>query len=385
MKSFTKAIFICLFLSFEIQAQNLIPNPGFEVISDCPMEPSLLHYAAPWDGMHIFNGHPDLPGLIEKFNTHGSSDLLNVCSFKMQPPFLNHYSEGCAGFFCFWVNYGSNNDDDSRELARVRLSSALVKDKKYLLWFYVRPDKTNKVFIDAFDVHFSALPIPIVHNDLRIFSPYVSNPKGRILDSIDHWVKIKGDFIAKGGEQYMLVGNLTSKDLVNYKYISTQKYDEYSYYFIDDFHLYQCDRLIDLGADDTAFCGGKIEIGHKIPGARYLWENGDTVATRSIGDAGQYWVEVRLEGCVSRDTVQISVSDRPLVYSLGPDRDLCEGDRIWLRSGLSSPIRWSTGSTLDSILISRPGRYWVEGYKKGCLVRDTIPVSYTHLTLPTKA
>jgi uncharacterized protein (TIGR02145 family) len=60
---------------------------------------------------------------------------------------------------------------------------------------------------------------------------------------------------------------------------------------------------------------------------------------------------------------------------LGPDHFICQGTSTLLNAGGGfSSYLWSTGATTQSIVVSNPGKYWVNATKYGCVASDTIRV-----------
>jgi len=63
-------VLLNLFQHSSIKSQNLIPNPSFETISNCPYGPDLIYYAPPWFQPSINSGNT---------TNSSSSDLFNSC------------------------------------------------------------------------------------------------------------------------------------------------------------------------------------------------------------------------------------------------------------------------------------------------------------------
>ncbi len=379
-------LFLLLTRALVLQSQNIISNPSFENYTFCPQdytERENRNILYSWKGCQII----DDPNLkieeIEKNNRRFYIiNFHNYCSFKLSPRIPPHHGQGYVSNYSLLFNDFGNESTDfyTKESIRGVLYEPLKPNKKYIFWHWVALHPASHIAIDAFKIHFSVEPIPAFSNNIALFPPQISNPRGNIIDKPGEWVKIGGSFIANGGEKYILFGTYpkgySKTTEINIKEIQKLGYQsKEASYLVDDLHLYQCDRLIDLGpAEDTIFCNGSMDIGYYIPGAIYLWENGDTKAIRTISEAGTYWVEVRLDDCVTRDTIRLAVSDKRVPYTLGPDRYLCQGDTFWLEANAQQPIIWSTGSSHDIIPIFRPGIYWIQAMKNGCPVRDTIRI-----------
>ncbi|MCP2045286.1 gliding motility-associated C-terminal domain-containing protein [Pontibacter sp. HSC-36F09] len=64
--------------------------------------------------------------------------------------------------------------------------------------------------------------------------------------------------------------------------------------------------LINLGADTTLCPGQSLYLNPDVPGATYRWQDNSTVPNYTITKPGLYWVEVTLNGCSTRDELQVS-------------------------------------------------------------------------------
>ncbi len=59
---------------------------------------------------------------------------------------------------------------------------------------------------------------------------------------------------------------------------------------------------------------------------------------------------------------------------LGGDKILCEGREYPISvQPIYDRITWSTGDTTPTLIVTKPGKYWVEGFKENCFYfRDTV-------------
>lgn len=136
---------------------------------------------------------------------------------------------------------------------------------------------------------------------------------------------------------------------------------------------------IDLGVDRSV-CDSTL-LDAKNNGSSYLWSTTSTDRLQMIRNSGQYWVAItNAQSCVGTDTVNITISDGPLV-NLGSDTVVCSGRALTYKvnqPGVS--ILWSNNSTIDSLNIQAPGDYWLKlTDSSNCSNADTINVSLGRL------
>lgn len=71
--------------------------------------------------------------------------------------------------------------------------------------------------------------------------------------------------------------------------------------------------VVDLGSD-TSICGsGTVVLDAENAGASFLWDDGSTMQTRTVGTVGQYHVSVvDVNGCAASDTIEIGYIPSPV-------------------------------------------------------------------------
>ena len=75
--------------------------------------------------------------------------------------------------------------------------------------------------------------------------------------------------------------------------------------------------------------------------------------------SGEFWVEAINEGCVTRDTSEVTVNPIP-VLELGDSQVLCEGDFLTLDVTTSgATYEWQDGSSNSTYDVLDPGMYSV--------------------------
>jgi gliding motility-associated-like protein len=129
---------------------------------------------------------------------------------------------------------------------------------------------------------------------------------------------------------------------------------------------------IHLG-DDTGFCFGDSVIfnaGNYF--SSYKWSNGSTASFIKVKAAGTYFIDaISSEGCHSLDTIAVNVFSNPVV-TLDHNKSVCSGDSRLLDAGNFVSYVWNDGSTGKTLLVNKPGIYFVNVTDgKGCRGSDT--------------
>lgn len=133
--------------------------------------------------------------------------------------------------------------------------------------------------------------------------------------------------------------------------------------------------IVNLGPDTVMCLGQSIQLSAGNPGCDYLWNTGAQTQGITVNSSGIYSVTVTHNNCAGADTIHITVLPLPVVNLLG-DRILCEGDTIALDAGnAGARYLWSTGDTLQQIIISDTGFYSVTVTIGNCSGSDTIHAS----------
>jgi gliding motility-associated-like protein len=146
--------------------------------------------------------------------------------------------------------------------------------------------------------------------------------------------------------------------------------------FTDTFHVTMGGFTVNLGSDTFICPGGSLVLDPQLAGGSYLWQDGSTEATFTVGEAGIYSVQVSLNGCTNGDTISINVYN-PSVDILENDTTLCEGDNIILHAKAvpSGILNWSNGSTGDECVAGQAGSYTVTTSNDCGTFRDSVYIT----------
>lgn len=128
---------------------------------------------------------------------------------------------------------------------------------------------------------------------------------------------------------------------------------------------------VNLGRD-TAICPGQTVILNAGDGESYNWSTAAYDQRINVSSSGKFWVNVSNKGCVSSDTIAISLLPKPFL-DLGNDLWLCDQKAHELSAGVSAKsYLWSTGATTSKIKIIQTGTYSVRVSNAYCISDDTI-------------
>ncbi len=333
--------------SFGLNAQNLVPNPGFDILTDCPNEFGQIYLATPWVSV-----------------SQKSPALFNTCSEidKLSPPTAGHSyygyqvqksGEGYAGIFVY-------NDSNiiGLEYMGTPLKKRLEKGTLYYLEFYVSPDlnpNQNWIYTDAVGLSLtdSFYYESIQPNEAMSLEPVIENRGTLITDTVG-WTRINGSYTAKGSEQFAIIGNFRStfETLIEVEDSNITPYN--NNFFVEDVLITPFDPL----PDTLLLCEGEEKaFNASFLDAEYLWSEGSTDSILLISKAGKYSIEAKIDDCFLRDTVVV-ISEKDFNY-FSEDTTVCRKDNFVLRTPIPGNYEWSTGSINSYLPIETSGNYWL--------------------------
>ncbi|MEI6490005.1 MAG: T9SS type A sorting domain-containing protein [Bacteroidota bacterium] len=236
MKKIALLVF-CFFL-FKGYGQNLVPNPSFEIITNC--FPSALNTGIlpPWDSPT--NGSPDADNICMPIS---SCDVPSN-GWGFQYP---HSGSGYVGVGFYSPGNGY------KEYIQVQLNSPLIANQMYCSSFYVSLGDFCKSAINNFGIYFSSSHTFISTIHELSFVPQINDTS--IISDTTNWTLIYGQYLAQGGEQYIIIGNFfndTLNDTIHTNVTGAFTTNEIYYYFDDiNVHCCTCDSLDHTGISEA--------------------------------------------------------------------------------------------------------------------------------------
>ena len=214
-----------------VNAQNLVPNPSFENISQCPTSINQIYLASPWFQPCIHFGNT---------TNSSSSDLFDTCShtgFVGAPTNLLGFQLARTGSaYTGIIVYADTSNE--REYIEVALDSPLIANKKYCVEFYVSL-YYSATCISNFGAYFSldSLLDTTYSTAINYVAPQIENLSTNFLNDTLNWMLVSGCFTASGGERFMTIGNFELPPNTNVQYLGG---GTFSYYYIDDISVVDC-------------------------------------------------------------------------------------------------------------------------------------------------
>lgn len=139
--------------------------------------------------------------------------------------------------------------------------------------------------------------------------------------------------------------------------------------------------VINLGVDTALCIGTTLQLNAFNAGAQYNWQDNSNQPDFIVSTAGNYWVEVNLNGCRKTDSIRIGSLDKPR-FSLGADQQLCPGLSLILSPGLNNvTYLWQDGTTDNTKEVRSTGLYFVDITNSCGTTRDSITVSTGNCTV----
>jgi len=351
---------------FPVNGQNLVPNPGFEHYSSCPVFASQLDSAVPW-----FNPSAGTPEFY-----HACAAYSSGVSVPQQYTGGFQYARtgsGYAGLFTYRTDI-----PDMREYAEISLQSPLVAGSCYYFEMYVNQPNNFSVVTDGF----GAL---LVEGEYHLNSgkvinkiPQIDNPAGNLLQDSAGWMKISGYFTAKGGENHLIIGNFRDDvHTIHSLFNPSCWYLNCAYLLVDDILLTPFNIELDLGSDTILCEGTEIVLSAGNAGSSWTWNTGSTLPDLVVNQEGIYWVEAGLGSCRVRDSIRIGYLAAPPAR-LPDDTVLCVGEELFLNAAVwQANYLWSDNTVNPGLLVSKPGIYWVNVSNQCGENTDSITISMT--------
>ncbi|MBO7134613.1 MAG: OmpA family protein [Bacteroidales bacterium] len=290
MQRILVVILLCCGLLFAFNrafAQNLVKNHSFENAWTCPED--YCGYAVKYPFPDWINPN------------YGTPDLMHSCS-----PLRAGVPENFAGYMYPYdggayagIILREKFDDSlkvyrgvSREYLQTKLTEPLKKNTLYCVKFYYVNAKKSMYSVDALGITLTVEQIKAKNADRILQRPQITNRPGHIMDNMDEWTEFCGYYRARGGEQYLTIGNFWDNSTTQYVTNHNEYSDSaffYAYYLIDKVSVFEIESEFECGClNDLAWSSDwKSDSFDPATGYNTKKINDNDLANNGDGNNGQ--------------------------------------------------------------------------------------------------
>jgi hypothetical protein len=292
---FTFYFFLPLLCNMQrVTAQNLVPNPSFEIYDTCPNGQCQVIYATGWE---IYSLTPDY------FNACASTWSVpkNPAGYQLAAS-----GNGYTGIYCGGPDY------TEREYFGTTLTSPLIIGKQYQIKMkVVSTEKSIQgYFCNNLGVLFSTvsyaypcdqlIPNLLPQNFAHIYSSDI------ISDTVN-WVTISGILTADSAYSYLIIGNFF--DNANTQFSAFDSTGFGAYYFLDDIEVYP-DTILDTTLINAQNILSNIVSVFPNPANDKIYYKNDRKSSLSILLYNQYGIFIK-EQIIEKSEQFVSTHDIP--------------------------------------------------------------------------
>lgn len=354
-------------LQWETKAQNLIADSSFENYTNCPTGISYLNYLKFWKQLS---------------NHGGTADFFHKCALLGNnisvPQNYFGYENAASGNGYVGIVLLHKRSENYREYIQTQLIDTLAKGRTYKVSFkYSLADSCN-FSTNSLGIYFSDEMIrtdtPILGKNINVTPQLILN---KDLNTVNGWERISFNYLAKGGEKYITLGNFLNDSATLTKNLSNILLP-WSYIYIDDVCVYDtCLRPNILLPTDTNICNNEsLLLKLNSNNSTFLWQDGDTNSSYVVTKERKYWVKVTNSCGSSYDTVSVKYLSPPAL-NLGNDSIICYNKTFELKpnSQLVNYL-WQDGKTDSNYIVTKNGIYSLKVNNFCGEANDSIEVNF---------
>ncbi len=231
------SIFNFQFSIFNFQfAQNLVPNPSFDIIKGKVKEKGQIQIATGWisatlDNADLFSKNSKISDFGIPENNYGKE--------------LTDDGENYAGI----VAQGLKNAV-ARTYLQTQLTHELQAEKEYCVQFFISLSDLSKFACNDIGAYISnkeITSVEILKYDDAI-QPQILNSKNKIYDNQDTWEPVCGIYKAGGGEKFITIGNFEKGTDAELKKMMrpkgfTKPQVNFAYYYVENVSVIPLDEV----------------------------------------------------------------------------------------------------------------------------------------------
>lgn len=232
-------IVLIIFISDTLKSQNLVPNPSFEEVVDCPQS-----FSTSRSDFRV-------PGWSSP--TMGTPDHFHVCSWgEADVPFNWAGSANARTGKAYAGLYVWNKRDDGksyREYIQCELAETLKTEEEYLLEFFFKLAPNSVHTSNRMGLTLLSSAINLNHDQPIEVSPILSVVKDTAVTAeTGGWERARIIYKAKGDERFLIIGNFYSNEITKstrlpFRIGKNSMLTHSAYYYIDDVSVKPVDSV----------------------------------------------------------------------------------------------------------------------------------------------
>lgn len=232
------ALIILIGIISEGYAQkNLVPNYNFQDITGKVKERGAINLASPWNSPTL------APADLFTPKTKNFDILIPENSFGEEKPMEG---DNYAGILAY-----SYKGKLPRTYLQVKLTEKMQAGKKYCVTMHVSLSDISKYATSHIGIAVSDKELTANNSEVLQFDAQILSKKATIYAKQYYWTPICGTYTAKGGEEFITLGNFTPDEKIKLKkvkrpsgFTKPQKAD--AYYYVDNISV--------VSAEEVEFC-----------------------------------------------------------------------------------------------------------------------------------
>lgn len=385
-------LFLIIFCTLCTKAQNLVPNPSFELYKLCPTFKNADEVAPQLNKLQKFcNDWESLGeasnrwlGLGGQYLNECDIDIIPFCGVP-QSSFANQYARTGKGMMANVHSYQGFSQD--RMYQGVKLIAPLKIGRKYLVRFYASLADSSQSAMNNLGITFFTQKqiIKDISNITSTFYPDWAHVYSKnVIDNKTDWVKIEGIITADSAYEYLVVGNFFDYNKTTFKSVPNSITGaDYPVYLLDDFLVEETKKVIE--PTNTLIC------------------KGDSITLNALGSSNTfYWSHNKIDTISIQDKITIPINQSQIIYLVSnwgidsinitainypqkvipTDTFLCQNYYININAALNNAkYEWNSGDTTSNIMIEKAGEYILKTTTGSCYRFDTLIVKSCEPTL----
>lgn len=235
-------LLVLIMLPFLISAQdNLVPNPTFQNVEKKVKEEGQIELATPWLSPTLAKAD-----LYTKNTKNGLLGVPENAYGEEKPMEGDNY----AGFLAY-----SEKSKEPRSYLQVQLTQPLEAGKTYCVTIHVSLADLSKYSTNYIAMALTNNAVSANNSDILKVENQIVSKKLSKYDQQFYWTPICGVFKAKGGEEYLTIGNFTADEKLALTKVKrprgvTKPQLPDAYYFVDNV------SVIETSAPNQCDCDG---------------------------------------------------------------------------------------------------------------------------------